>query len=835
MSAQTLTSGAPTTRPAAQDAAISVSTSAAVDEKQAVQTVQATPAASSAIPDDPGQEALPVAQPEPEAESGQPIRWEAGRQSRQGDDWTLEGGVVVRFRDVELSADRVVYHPSPTLLEAEGHLVMKGGTRDVVIHADRGDLRLNMHTARFFQVSGTMGVRGVGRSTVYTTMNPFRFEGRVLLQVGEGQYRIIDGRMTNCQLPHPDWQIVSSEIELNDGVASTHGAHFNLLGVPILWLPYLRHPAAMYSFESEGRESGLLIPMVSNSTVKGVIVGEQVYWVLGRSADLVVGAEYYSKRGWAPNGDFRWRGSDLDHVTVRWNALVDRGVWEVPTITTGKAAGLPTLVNQGGADISSAVRMDFSRETRLAGNVNYLSSYVYRLVFNDNISQAVSSQVSSDLALSHTHRGTVAVVEASRFQVFASSDKGNEARLLHIPSLRFDALDRPLGEAGLYGGFGASLGFLNRAEPSFHGRNLGRLDVYPHLSWPMHVDGWSLLPEFAMRNTFYSSSQKPNLKPGGTGIPTIRHELVDRADIEASVNVRPPAVERDFTFAGWNRVLRHVIEPELNYRFVDGVGQKARNIIRVDAADIVADTNEAEAAVTQRFYLRPIHPRPCADAPSACPEPQREWASWRIAQRVYIDPHFGGALIESRRNVFDSTLDWSGVAFLTSGRNLAPLLSRLRFEAIPNLRIEWDTDYDPKLGHMSADNIYAGYSWGESTIGIGHALLNAVDEKGSVASVIQSQQIQPFFTFGKPTRAGFSLATNAGYDFTLSQLQYAGTQASYNWNCCGLTVGYRRYVLGTQRDETQYLYSFTIASFGSVGDIRRSNSVFRDPSLPPAY
>jgi LPS-assembly protein len=37
------------------------------------------------------------------------------------------------------------------------------------------------------------------------------------------------------------------------------------------------------------------------------------------------------------------------------------------------------------------------------------------------------------------------------------------------------------------------------------------------------------------------------------------------------------------------------------------------------------------------------------------------------------------------------------------------------------------------------------------------------------------------------------------------------------------------------RNETQYLYSFTIANFGSVGDIRRSNSAFRDSSLPPAY
>ena len=78
-------------------------------------------------------------------------------------------------------------------------------------------------------------------------------------------------------------------------------------------------------------------------------------------------------------------------------------------------------------------------------------------------------------------------------------------------------------------------------------------------------------------------------------------------------------------------------------------------------------------------------------------------------------------------------------------------------------------------------------------------------------------------------------AANAGYDLVQNSLQYAGIQAVYNWNCCGLTVGYRLFQLGSVRDETQYLYSFTIANFGSVGDIRRTNTVFRDPALPPLY
>jgi LPS-assembly protein len=90
------------------------------------------------------------------------------------------------------------------------------------------------------------------------------------------------------------------------------------------------------------------------------------------------------------------------------------------------------------------------------------------------------------------------------------------------------------------------------------------------------------------------------------------------------------------------------------------------------------------------------------------------------------------------------------VAFLTSPRNIAPVISRMRFDAIDNLRIEWDLDYDTKAGRMDANNLFAGYSWGRTTIGLGHALLNAADENGSSASVIQSQQVQPFLYLASP-------------------------------------------------------------------------------------
>jgi LPS-assembly protein len=666
--------------------------------------------------------------------------------------------------------------------------------------------------------------------------------------------------MTNCTFPHPDWQVIARAINLDNREASTRSSFFELLGVPVFYLPYLRHEV-----DDTGRTSGFLIPVLSNSSIKGFIFGEQFYWAINRSMDMVVGAEYYSKRGWAPNGDFRYKGRDVDHLIVRWNALLDRGVEQEigNTIsTTAARTSIPSFprldpsqikllpsatipgpigyerVNQGGVDVVAEGRKDFTAHLYAAGVAEYLSSYLYRLVFNDNFSQAISSQVASDVGITYNRNGKIPSVSLGRFETYASSTNGDEARILHLPSARFDVLERPLLSSPLYWGFGSSVAYLSRSEPRFHARNVGRLDVYPHLSLPFHLDGWSFVPSAAIRDTSYTISQTPDLSDLRHGVPTINHQGLNRLDVEADLDIRPPVLERDFILARWNRVVRHVIEPELTYRYVAGIGAKAPDVLLIDTNDIATDTNQAGFSLTQRLYVSPRNPKPCADEPASstkCSSQPREWASWQIAQNVFLDPTFGGALISGRRNVFDATLDMSAVAFLTEPRNLAPVTSRMRFEAVDNLRVEWDLDYDPRRGQLNSDNLYAGYSFGRTTIGIGHALLNAVDESRGSASTIKSQQLQPFLTFGKQSGKGFNFAANGGYDFVIGQIQYAGVQANYNWDCCGLTVGYRRFQLGSVRDETQYLYSFTLANFGSVGDIRRSNSVFRDPTLPPPY
>lgn len=814
----------------------------------------------SPLPDDPDQEILPVAQPVPAPATGTPVEWQAQRQQWLGDTVTLTGNVVFHYRNYILRADKVVYNRKTTELEADGHLQIAGGPNDILINATHGDMHLDVRTARFYNVHGSQGVRTAGHTVVYSTTNPLLFSARVIIQENEGHYRLIDGSITNCRLPHPDWEVIARTIALDDRRASTSNAWFKFLGTPIFYLPYLRHAVA-----PEDRESGFLIPVLENSSLKGYVVGEQFYWVINRSMDMVVGSEYFSKRGWAPNGDFRYRGAGLDHAIVHWNSLLDRGI-EEPTSTGGEQ-----LVNQGGIDVLAQGIKTFSPETRVGGTAEYLSSYVYRLIFNDNYAQATSSQVSSDIAFTHAHNGFAPSAAFDRFETFASTSNGDEVRILHLPNLRYDVLDRPLGPTPLYWGLGSSLDYLSRSEPNFHARNVGRVDVYPQLTLPLHADGWSLIATGALRDTAYTISQLPNAL--GHVIPTISHSPLNRTAAEAAVDIRPPALERDFELPFGHSMLRHVIEPELTYRYVGGIGPQARDVLLFDTTDIVTNTNQAGYSLTQRFYVRSRDSKPCAansdsspdsstaanpladaDADSGaaaapqtapCSPQSREWASWQLAQNFYIDSNFGGALVSGRRNVFESTLNLTGVAFLTAPRNISPLISRMRFNAVPNLRIEWDFDYDPIAGHMDANNVFAGYSFGRTTFGVVHALLNAVDENTStsgtnfVLGTLKSQELQPFLEFGKTSGKGLNLAVNAGYDFAEQTLQYAGAEADYNWDCCGLTLGYRNYELGTvgtaNSNYHEWLYSFTLANFGNVGDIRRANSVFRDPTLPPVY
>jgi LPS-assembly protein len=858
---------------------------------ETVQNAAAPPGAPAAgAPSNPSSapqypDAVPIPWP------GTPVQFETapdGVQSHAGSISTLDRGAVVTFRDRVLQADHIEFDSDTGDVTLTGHVLVTGGENDERIQASHATFNIHSETGRFYDVAGSVGLKQKpatgttpgSQRMVYANGNPFLFTGKMVVKTGPRQYQVYDGTVTSCQLPHPDWLLSAAEFRVNETQARATNSVFHLMSFPFLWMPLVTHPV-----DASDRQTGILIPDIGfNSASKGDTIGEQVYWAINRSTDLTVGTIYYSARGWEQTASLRYRGLGEDFVKARYSGLQDRGYYP---------GGV--YVNQSGTDVLFSGRYDPfadddptratpaatpASETRMVADLEYLSSFPYREAFSTNFNQAVSSDVISTLYATHEWDGMAASLEGDRYQgekrvaTTVPPQAEEQVHIFHAPALEFATTDHALGSTGLEWNLNSSVAALKRAQPGFTTSGMiERLDVRPELAYPLHLGGWALRPSIAGRETFYSRSRFPSV-PGQPETENIA--TLNRADVDVQLDLRPPVLERTFDSGFVEKLLhnhvKHTIEPEFTYRYTSGINDFP-DVLRFDAVDVASNTNEFEYGATQRLFLRRTGGQPCrapgssADATEImgaagkdsdavedpgeavgrtdAAEPRcgnREWISWRVAQKYFFDQTFGRAVTSGPRSILQTTLDFSGISFLTAPRDLSPLISRLRVRTSEKTDVEWDFDYDfcsTSLGagassascqqKFTANNFYVDVHQGNVSAGVSYARLNAPARSyvgGSLSSVAEFSQMRFSFRYKDPSKAGFSAGASAGIDLDLGTVQYGAIQSTYNWNCCGVSVEYRKYELGSARNDNGYKFNFTLANIGSAGNLRHTDQVF---------
>jgi LPS-assembly protein len=772
----------------------------------------------------------------PSAQQGEEVTMRALEQEKQGTVYKLRGQAEIHYQTYILYADEVTYDSSTGETHADGHVVLDGGPDDEHIEATHATYNVRTETGHFEHVSGTTGIRARNSRTILTSSSPFAFSGKTVDKTAPGHYVVNDGTVTSCELPHPKWLFTARKAQVDTGAnAELYRSDFELKGIPIFYFPF-----AAYPVDRERRQSGFLLPSFGQSSVKGTIIGEGVYWAMNRSMDGTLGAEYFSKRGWAQHGEFRAEPSEKSFVDLNYFGVIDRGIGSPP-------------VQQGGEDVRLTAESTFHHNFRAVADIDYLSSFVFRLAFNEVFTQAVYSEVKSLGFLSNTTNGYSYNASVQRYQNFESTTGGDVVTILHAPSFASSSVERQIGRSPFYWTYDAALEGLSRSEPGFRTANLvGRADLNPSLSLPLLFKGWSVRPELSLRDTYYTQRF---LSSFGNGVAL--DDPTNRKALEGSVEVRPPTLERVFDREFLNRKWKHVIEPRVVYNYVTGVNN-FNNILRFDQSDILSNTNEVEYAVVNRIYAKRNVDRPEDCGPGGMPllgvgqaAPQsripwqraplqksvpcnkgpetREVVTWELAQKYFLDPNFGGALVPGVRNVFTTTADLTGIAFLTSPRHLSPLISRLRINSSNRTDIEWDLDYDFKGGLVNASTVLANYHTGEFTFGAGDAYLREQGDTTTTTVGVATPRFNQFRLaagYGHTNKPGFSGAASIGFDATLNFLQYASVQTGYNWDCCGLSIEYRRFALGSVRNENQYRFIFSLANIGAFGNLRRQDKLF---------
>jgi len=772
----------------------------------------------------------------PAITQGEEITIRALQQEKDGPIFKLHGEAEVHYRTYVLYADDITYNTETGDTTVDGHVVLDGGPNDEHVQAGHGAYNVRSESGTFDNVVGTTGMRLRGKRAVLTSSNPFAFTGKKVVKTGPDHYLVYDGTITTCELPHPKWQFNAHKVVVEvGGNASIYRSTFRLRGIPVLYLPFATHPV-----ERLPRQSGFLIPNIGRSSTKGYILGESVYWAINRSMDVTAGSEYYSIRGWGQRGEFRARPTEQTFLDLNYFGVLDRGTPEFK-------------INQGGQDAHLVAESAFAHNFRAVANIEYLSSFVFRLAFYDTFTQAVNSEVKSQAFLSNTTRGFSYNAVIQRYQNFESTTAGDVITILHAPSFESSTVARQLGHSPLYWSYSAAATGLRRSEPSFSTNGLvGRFDLRPSLSLPLLLRGWSLRPQFSLRDTYYTERLLPS-----AGIGQALNDPINRKALETAVELRPPALGRVFGGDMLGRKWKHVIEPRISYRYVTGVDNFLRTL-RFDATDILSNTNEVEVGIVNRLYAKrssatandcaavgmpalivggapqqsriPWEPRlqpqaaPCKSGSQA-----REIVTWELTQKYFFDPTFGGALVPGRRNVFATTEELTGIAFLTDRRRFSPIVSRLRVQTTSRTDAEWDLDYDIKKGLINASTALVNYHFGDFTIGGGDTYLRTPGENLPTNPTPSPQRFNQFrllFGYGSTNKRGFSGATSVGFDANLGFLQYSTIQAAYNWDCCGINVEYRRFALGSVRNENQYRFTFSLANIGSFGNLRRQERLF---------
>lgn len=778
------------------------------------------------------------------------------QQEEQGPVYKLHGAAEIYYGTYLLRADEATYNSDSKEVTAEGHVALDGGPNDDHIRASRGNYNFDLETGKFYDVSGTTGLRFRANRIILTSTSPFAFTGKRVEKISEDRYLVYDGTITTCEVPHPKWQFDARKISVEvGGNARIYRSAFLLHGLPILYFPYVTHPV-----EKEARQSGFLMPTAGHSSAYGYTVGDAYYWAINRMMDATIGGEYMSLRGGSQRGEFRMRPSETSYVDLNYFGVIDRGIGTPPVKEGGENARLASSGNIDGF--------------RAVTNVDYLTSYLFRLAFNEVFSQAVFSEVKSYGFLSKSTGGFNINGFAERYQNFLSTTPGQVITILHTPSFDASGVDHALGRSPFYWSFDESATGLSRSEPSqcstigtaqsctlpFRTATLvGRFDLNPAISAPVRFHGWSLRPELKLHETYYTQRLAGE---SGSNPGTAVSDPINRQALETAVELRPPPLERVFDKEFMGRKWKHVIEPKVTYRYVTGVNNYPQ-ILKFDERDILSDTNEVEYGFVTRLYakrtstkpgncetlMRPLivggavpesaipwqHINPLANG-SCLPGPSaREIVTWEVAQKYFLDPTFGGALIPGQRNVFTTTIDLTGIAFVTEPLHLSPLVSRLRVETSENTDAEWDFDYDFQHNTTNASTLLANYHIGRITIGGGDAFLQIpVQTAAASASSVPTTEAQPeifnqfrfALGYGALTKRGFSAAGSFGFDAEAKQLQFVNAQATYNWDCCGFTVAYRTYTVANVRNENLFLLTFNLGNIGSFGSLRPQERLY---------
>jgi LPS-assembly protein len=757
------------------------------------------------------------------------LKVDAGTQTVSGPKearvFVYEGNVDARIGTYRLQADKVTVYEATNKVVAEGNVVFDQGDQQRIT-GSRAEWNYKSKTGSFIDSTGYTNQTQDGTRIYFTADRVDKISLDTIIATNV--------QVTACDEDVPKWSFHSKRVKIKTGDrVRLYHPDLRIKKVPIFYLPY-----ASVSLKPRDRESGFLTPTFSGSGPKGFRLSTAYYQTLGRSADVTVRSDIYTKRGYGFGADLRTRANSRSYFNAGFYKVKDR------VLGPAEDADHP---DQGGSSFYVEGVHYFPNGFIAAADVNVTSNLAYRQVFSDSIQQAISPEERSQVFVNKDYN-------AYSFNFLARSQVTNlpnvRIRLRELPSVTFEKRASPLNffkKLPIYFSYEAGAEGVSRkettddltafrlavgGEPIISPSIVQRLDFHPRVQIPLYFYGVSVTATAGARATFYSNSIDPTNR-------AILSQNITRSYGEFELDVRPPALAKDFHRNGafW---FRHVIEPYFIYRKISGVNDFDR-VIRFDYIDAVADTNEIEFGVSNRFFTqrstenvtektKESTPRTRTDNRESLATQPYEALTITVRGKYFFDRFFGGALIGGQRNQFYPIDTLSGFSYGGAPRRFSPLNVETRYRPRADIFLDFRTDLDTHGGGLRA--LSASFGINRSLVQIFQSfyytravelvpsLAQYADPLGKEPGTLRGSQWSPSFFLGDRDRGLFGGASFF-FDFQVHPGNHRSLVSStvtvgYSWDCCAVTAQNYTFNVGV-RQENRVVFSFRLNGIGTFG------------------
>jgi len=668
------------------------------------------------------------------------------------------GHVEVQWKTYRIFADMVEYQPKKRTLTADGRVTMMSG--ESVISGSKLTFNLKEQTGVIEDAVGMMPP-----SVTYSSNR--------LRMADSDTIRFNKLKFTSCNQRVPRWEIRCRRGKIiKQRYIEMKAATIKIKKIPVLYLPYMRYP-----IDPDGRSTGFLFPGLGSSSQRGFFIQNAFFWNIRSNLDLTLNADYYSKAGLGLGQEIRYLFPALSgRIHVYWMKYRENSALN------------PQNESDIFVDADNQVNLGFLN-SRLVVKAKYPSDPNFLRLFNNNFDTVLTTRFGSSAHWSSSYRNITFSALASRNETYYTFN--NSSRIIKtLPSIELNVNQQKLGPLPGYLSLRLSLEKVQRSGISYTGEpvyatdvNSRRINVVPSYTLNLLKLPWlSTTLNLESRHNFYAKSIDP-----------IQKKVVDDPlhlfYNQAQVSLKGPTFFRIFDASTFR--LKHLIEPEVLFRYVDQVDpDDLERLIRVDRYDY-PPFSYVSFSLSNAMLLKKRNSDDSA----------REIFRHTISQRYYIDA--------AEANLF-LKIDGSYPSF-------SELENRLRFRPVQGLALDLRAAYNYYIHDFRNFDVSLSFNDKNERV------------KGAFTFSYYKNPYQTSnYVFNRTLVRGnlgidfpdfpLKLRSALDYDFTEKKFRYGSIMLFYDYQCIRFQGEFKVF-LRNGKNDYQFRFGFSLGNLGMVSEL----------------